>query len=1085
MEALFVKLLNISITASWMALAVIVLRLFLKKTPKFITVLMWALVGIRLLIPFSIESNLSLVPDAEPIVIEDESTADTSTTDNVYIPPAADNDGIITIPPVGNTETDVPTVTPPQTQVQTQPVADKNEAENNIADLLAKVWLGGIGLMLIYAAVSYMRVKHTVREAMHLNNRVWVGDSIATPFILGTIRPKVYLPSSLSKDDMGYVIAHETSHIKRGDHLWKPLGFLLLAVYWYNPLLWVSYILLCRDIELAADEKVIKSLGEECKKPYSHALINCSVHRKLISVCPLAFGEVAVKSRIKSVLNYKKPTFWVIIAAVALCVTATLLFMTNPKDNDGAKSEESKESAEESSGEESDEAIEGEGSDITATDSEGIGESTEDATSEEESDSSADVTSEEISNGDVESAPEEESESKDGFISEDESDVFEDSDSSAEDTSDEESESGAETSSEAESTSEAESDSEAESTSEAESESEAESTPEEESDSVTESTPEDEKPIVGQSFVCVGHFDYTDNFWLDAVNNLYITAYRGFEPIHRIGNLEELSRFKASYLVGGGSFDKSFYHTPSLNQSTEGLDDTFFEDYDLYLCYFHGPDMYKAGDVLISGDGKDATFTYELCEKGNNVTKSYFLGVPVLKAYSKSFESFKLTYRVKTSFYIPTADPDGFVVKEAYHAPSAVAIIDTLVAEGALPAGCKSISCWMMNNVITVNMEAGFEELVCGNGSYTEYYSIGSLVNTLIRYYGEGNATQPEGVIIKVDGKPLNTNLFGQIRDPLTFFEDREFEGNPPPTAQEKPVVGTWRFYHANFMDREFLYANALNQGAISPLLRFDSVEDIERLQAKSKNSLSFHGSYGSVPNVSTELGYCDEKFFEDYSMFVLYIINDSAYKYEITAVTITADGSGIDISYDISDESHEPEGNYVCWALTVPVLKSAIADCQNFTASYDTLTDAVSIDGAVFLSGNYPNLTTVEETKAALEVMSSFLIAVHKGDSTTYNSLAHQDYINRAKIFAIDSSFVDQTPIMFLPPEQYKNRRLPLGQIYSYYYNQGAAPVNDGMRHVLFSIYVYTVGNEYIFDMVFDSDGNCTVYNFGEENLF
>jgi len=1099
MEALFVKLLNISITASWMALAVIVLRLFLKKTPKFITVLMWALVGIRLLIPFSIESNFSLVPNAEPIIMEEGNEVELPDFDYVYTPPAAGSDNLIIIPPAGNTETDTPTLNPPQTQVQNTPAEEPAQEENNLWAVLAKIWLAGMGIMLIYAAASYLKVRSTVKEAMHLKDRVWVGDNVSTPFILGLVRPKIYLPSSLSDEDGEYVTAHETAHLKRGDHLWKPLGFLLLALYWYNPLMWVSYILLCRDIELAADEKVIKGLGEEYKKPYSHALINCSAHRKLISVCPLAFGEVAVKNRLKSVLNYKRPAFWVMIVTVLLCLAAALMFMTNPKDEAPS---DGKENAEESSEELSESAENSDFEDysqsVADSTSEEDSQSAPDSISEEDSQSVADSSSEEDNQSVVDSSSEEDNQSVADSDTEEDNDVSleseseEDSESAFDSTSEEENGSNTESSSEPESetdsTSETESDSEADSTPPEGNDSEADSTPPEGNDSEADSTPEIEKPIVGESFVCIAHYDYNDNFWLEAENNLYISPYRRYDPIHKIESLEELNYFKTSYLKEGASFDHSIVRTVSLNKSTQGMDDAFFEDYDLYLCYFHGSDLYKAGDVLISVDGKSVTFTYEQAEKWSNLTKHYFLGVPVLKAYSKNFESFELAYRAKVSFYIPTADPDGFEIKEMSHPLSTAAIVDTLVAQGALPVGSKSIGCYMMDGIINLDMAAGFEELVCTQGSYTEYYGIGSLVNTLISYYGGGNETQPEGVIIKVDGRPMNTNLFGQLRDPLTFFEDREFEGNPPPPIQEKPVVGTWRFYHANFMDREELYKSALNPEHMSPLLKLDSVADVEQIKNKYQNKLNYHGFYNSVPNFSTELEYCDEAFFEDYSLFTLYVMGYEHSRYKITEVTISADGKGIDIGY--AYESGGMSGNLVCWVLTVPVLKSACKDCELFTASYRSPQDEMVLDGVIFSNANNPEFTTEEETLTALRVMSSFLTAVHQGDSDTYNSLVHQDYKNRVRIYEIDQSFVDQTPIMFLPPGEYKNSFvLPVVQSYGCYFNQGAAPENDGMRHVLFSIYLnYSVdgvlGNEYVFDLVFEEDGNCTVYNFGEENI-
>lgn len=157
-------------------------------------------------------------------------------------------------------------------------------------------------------------------------------DRIDTPFILGVFRPRIYLPSNMSEQDVTYVLAHEQAHIKRHDHWWKPLGFALLTIYWFHPILWIAYVLLCRDIELACDEKVIKEMGIDIKKPYSDALINCSIPRRAITACPLAFGEVGVKERVKTVLNYKKPAFWIVLIAVIACVIVAVCFLTNPKD---------------------------------------------------------------------------------------------------------------------------------------------------------------------------------------------------------------------------------------------------------------------------------------------------------------------------------------------------------------------------------------------------------------------------------------------------------------------------------------------------------------------------------------------------------------------------------------------------------------------------------------------------------------------------------------------------------------------------------------------------------------------------------
>lgn len=313
METVFLKLFNMSITASWLVLAVVILRLLLKKAPKAVTVFLWALVGIRLVCPFSFESVLSLIPSAETL------PNDILTTKT----PAVDS-GI------------------PFLNQAVNPIISGSLAPNVgysvnpmqvVAFIGAVIWLVGIAVMLIYTLISYLKIHRKVREAVPYNENIWVCDRISAPFILGVFRPRIYLPSSIDKQDEEYVIAHERAHLKRRDHLIKPLGFLLLTVYWFNPVMWIAYILLCRDIELACDEKVIKTMGIEIKKPYSEALINCSLPRRTVAACPLAFGEVGVKSRIKSVLNYKKPAFWVVIVAIIASIAVAVGFLTNPKSN--------------------------------------------------------------------------------------------------------------------------------------------------------------------------------------------------------------------------------------------------------------------------------------------------------------------------------------------------------------------------------------------------------------------------------------------------------------------------------------------------------------------------------------------------------------------------------------------------------------------------------------------------------------------------------------------------------------------------------------------------------------------------------
>lgn len=310
MDELFLKIFNMSVTATWLVLAVIAARFLLKRAPKWINVAMWALVGVRLVCPISFESVLSLVPSAETVP-----------ADIVYAQTPAINSGVYVINSVVNpvmSESFTPT-----------PGASVNPIQ--IFLFLAEVvWIVGMVGMLIYTLVSYLLLLRKVREATPAEGNVWLCDRISSPFILGVIRPRIYLPSDISEADVEYVLAHERAHLTRRDHWWKPLGFLLLSVHWFNPILWIGYVLLCRDIEIACDEKVLANMGTGIKKPYSDALINASVSRKVIAACPLAFGEVGVKTRIKSVLNYKKPAFWIIVVALILCVVLAVGFLTDP-----------------------------------------------------------------------------------------------------------------------------------------------------------------------------------------------------------------------------------------------------------------------------------------------------------------------------------------------------------------------------------------------------------------------------------------------------------------------------------------------------------------------------------------------------------------------------------------------------------------------------------------------------------------------------------------------------------------------------------------------------------------------------------
>ncbi len=319
MNAVFLKLLNMSITASWLILAAIAVRFLLKKAPKWISCLLWAIVAIKLICPFSIESTFSLIPGSEPVPMDIE----------IMATPSVD---------IG-----IPVLNEPVNKAISQNFAPKPENSVNPMQItvyiLARIWIVGTACMIVYAVISFLRIKKTVSVSMELSKGVKACDDIRSPFILGMFKPIIYVPSSLKKEMLDPVLKHEKAHLLRKDHWWKPVGFLLLSVYWFNPFCWIAYILLCRDIEAACDEKVIRDMGKEEVAAYSQTLLDCNFSRKTIAACPLAFGEVGVKSRIKEILNYKKPAFWVVCAAIVVCVVVGIFFLTNPrKDSSGDES---------------------------------------------------------------------------------------------------------------------------------------------------------------------------------------------------------------------------------------------------------------------------------------------------------------------------------------------------------------------------------------------------------------------------------------------------------------------------------------------------------------------------------------------------------------------------------------------------------------------------------------------------------------------------------------------------------------------------------------------------------------------------
>jgi len=310
LKTAFLKLANMSISASWLVLAILILRLILKKAPKWVNVLLWGIVAVRLVCPFSIESALSLIPSTQTIPMNIEMAAN----------PAIDC-GVPVVNRVVN-----PMIAASFTP---NPAASANPLQIWIP-LAAVIWTFGMLIMLLYTAISYWRLNRRIDTAVLYRDNIFQSENVSSPFVLGLINPKIYLPFHMNEQDIQHVVAHEQAHIRRKDHWWKPLGFLLLTVHWFNPLMWFAYMLLCRDIELACDEKVIKDLDNEQRADYTQALVASSVNRHMIAACPLAFGEVGVKDRVKSIMNYRKPAFWIIITAFVLCIVVAVCFLTNP-----------------------------------------------------------------------------------------------------------------------------------------------------------------------------------------------------------------------------------------------------------------------------------------------------------------------------------------------------------------------------------------------------------------------------------------------------------------------------------------------------------------------------------------------------------------------------------------------------------------------------------------------------------------------------------------------------------------------------------------------------------------------------------
>ena len=364
MGEIFLKLLNLGIGAGWMVLAVLVVRVLFRKAPRWIFCVLWGLVAIRLVCPISLESTWSMVPSAATVVMKTHGVTDTpikeegessvAVADSVTEDASAVKDNSATVE--NNTQNDMAEsklvtintgfslfdepvnryLEERYQKTAAAPVSDTT-SKHSMTDILGYVWLTGVIILLTYSFGSYLLLRRRVATATLYRKNIKQSEQVASPFVLGLFRPVIYLPYRIAEADIEPVLAHEQAHIQRRDHWWKPVGFAILSVYWFQPLLWLAYVLLCRDIEAACDERVIRKLGMEERRAYSVALLNCSVKRRRIAACPLAFGETGVKERIKKIMSYTKPSFWILILTAVAGLAVAICFMTNPKGNQGAE----------------------------------------------------------------------------------------------------------------------------------------------------------------------------------------------------------------------------------------------------------------------------------------------------------------------------------------------------------------------------------------------------------------------------------------------------------------------------------------------------------------------------------------------------------------------------------------------------------------------------------------------------------------------------------------------------------------------------------------------------------------------------
>lgn len=316
MTDIFLRIVELSWQAGVLALAVMLARLALRRAPKWAVCLLWALVAVRLVLPFSLQSPVSLQAAQSPV------------TAVLYELPQTQEAAQKTDEVLSGGSAEPVTPLPPTEIVTAQPVPAPKPAMT--VSLLAAIWLAGVVMMLTYMLVSYLGIYRRVCTAVRLEDNVYRCGSWGTPFVLGLLRPRIYVPEGMDDAALPQVLAHERGHIRRGDHLVKPLAFLLLALHWFNPVLWAAYVLLGRDMENACDERALRGVDGAGRAAYSRALVACAVRQRPAAVCPLAFGEVAVQERVKNAMNGKKPAVW---AAVLLAIAAAVIavcFLTSP-----------------------------------------------------------------------------------------------------------------------------------------------------------------------------------------------------------------------------------------------------------------------------------------------------------------------------------------------------------------------------------------------------------------------------------------------------------------------------------------------------------------------------------------------------------------------------------------------------------------------------------------------------------------------------------------------------------------------------------------------------------------------------------